>query len=82
MEQLGSLAEDLLEERVRLGTASPTESVALLKLNDPIAQANLRRIEAQTAYLEAQRAKAESETFREEKFEEAMAAMKRYAGDE
>jgi hypothetical protein len=82
MEQLGSLAEDLLEERVRLGIASPTESVALLKLNDPIAQANLRRIEAQTAYLEAQRAKAESETFREEKFEEAMAAMKRYAGDE
>lgn len=82
MEQLGSLAEDLLEERVRTGRASPTESVALLKLNDPIAQANLKRIEAQTAYLEAQRAKAESETFREEKFEEAMAAMKRYAGDE
>lgn len=81
MQQLGSLAEELLEERVRNGTASPTESVALLKLNDPIALANLERIRAQTAYLEAQKAKAESETFREEKFNEAMAAMKRYNGE-
>jgi len=82
MQQLGSMAEDLLEERVRNGTASPTESVALLKLNDPIAIANLERIRAQTEYLQAQKKKAESETFREEKFDEAMAAMKRYAGDE
>jgi hypothetical protein len=82
MHQLGQLAEDLLEERVRQGIASPTESVALLKLNDPVAIANLERIKAQTAYLEAQRAKAESETFREEKFDEAMAAMKRYRGDD
>jgi hypothetical protein len=81
MQQLGLLAEDLLEERVRKGTASPTESVALLKLNSPVEIANLRRIEAQTAYLEAQRAKAESETFREEKFQEAMEAMSRYNGE-
>lgn len=78
MQQLGSLAEDLLEERVRLGTASPTESVALLKLNDPVAIANLERIRAQTAYLKAQEEKAKSETFREEIFEKAMEAMRRY----
>lgn len=82
MQQLGQLAEDLLEERVRLGTASPTESVALLRLNSPTELANLRRIEAQTAYLEAQRAKAESETVREDMFQRAMEAMSRYSGSE
>jgi cytoplasmic iron level regulating protein YaaA (DUF328/UPF0246 family) len=81
MQQLGKLAEDLLEERVRKGTASPTESVALLRLNSPAEVANLRRIEAQTAYLEAQRAKAESETVREDMFQRAMEAMQRYSGD-
>lgn len=78
MEQLGGLAEDLLEERVRLGIASPTETVALLRANSPTEIANLERIKAQTAYLEAQRAKAESETVREELFERAIAAMSRY----
>jgi len=43
--------------------------------------ANVERIKAQTAYLQAQRDKAESETFREEKFQEAMEAMKRYNGE-
>jgi hypothetical protein len=81
MQQLGKLAEDLLEERVRKGTASPTESVALLRLNSPVEIANLRRIEAQTAYLEAQRAKAESEAVREDMFQRAMEAMSRYSGD-
>ena len=80
MQQLGQLAEDLLEERVRKGTASPTESVALLRLNSPTEIANLERIKAQTAYLEAQRAKAESETVREELFTRAIEAMGRYDG--
>lgn len=81
MQQLGQLAEDLLEERVRKGTASPTESVALLKLNSPIEVANLQRIQAQTEYLIAQRKKAESETVREEMFTRAMEAMSRYKGN-
>lgn len=80
MQQLGQLAEDLLEERVRKGTASPTESVALLRMNSPTEIANLERIRAQTAYLEAQRKKAESETVREEMFTRAMEAMSRYSG--
>lgn len=82
MQQLGKMAEDLLEERVRKGIASPTESVALLNLNSPLAQANLERIQAQTAYLKAQRKKAESETVREDMFQRAMEAMSRYAGEE
>lgn len=43
--------------------------------------ANVERIKAQTEYLKAQRDKAASETFREEKFQEAMEAMKRYNGE-
>ncbi|HEU5092711.1 MAG TPA: hypothetical protein VFT30_08495 [Nitrospira sp.] len=78
MQQLGELAEDLLEERVRKGTASPTESVALLRANSPIEIANLERIRAQTAYLKAQEEKARSETFREEMMTKAIEAMKRY----
>lgn len=82
MQQLGRLAEDLLEERVRKGTASPTETVALLKHNSPVEQANLKRIKAQTELLVAQRKKAESETVREDMFKRAMDAMARYAGEE
>lgn len=81
-QQLSQLAQDLLEERVRKGTASPTETVALLKLHDPIAVANLRRVEAQTAYLEAQAEKARSETVREENLKKAMDAMRRYSPTE
>jgi len=82
MQQLGELAQDLLEERVRDGSASPTESVALLRINSPTEVANLERIQAQTAYLHAQRAKAESETVRQDMLEKAMEAMRRYNPNE
>lgn len=81
-QQLVSLAEDLLEERLRMGTASPTEVVSVFKSGAEIERANIERIRAHTAYLEAQRAKAESETFREQKFQEAMEAMARYRGED
>jgi len=80
VQQLVVLAENLVEERIRQGTASPTEVVSIIRLGTAAEQANLERIKAQTAYLEAQRAKAESETVREEMFQEAMAAMSRYQG--
>lgn len=80
-QQLVALAEDLLEERLRTGQASPTEVVAVYKTGAEIERANIERIRAHTAYLEAQKAKAESETFREQKFQEAMEAMARYQPD-
>lgn len=80
-QQLVNLAENLIEERLRKGTASPTETTAIIRLGTAQELANIERIKAQTEYLVAQRAKAESETFREEKFQEAMEAMSRYAGD-
>lgn len=80
-QQLVTLAEGLIEERLRKGTASPTETTAIIRLGTAQELANIERIRAQTEYLVAQRAKAESETFREQKFQEAMEAMSRYAGD-
>lgn len=79
-QQLYVLAENLVEERLRKGTASPTEVVTVLRQGTLREQADLERIKAQTAYLEAQRAKAESETVREEMFTAAMEAMTRYQG--
>ena len=78
--QLVDLAEKLVEKRMREDRASPTEVVAVLRLGTAVEEANLERIKAQTAYLEAQRAKAESETVREELFQKAMDAMSRYQG--
>lgn len=79
-QQLVMYAEDLLEERLRNGTASPTETVAIMRLGTAIELANVERVKAHTEYLHAQRAKAESETVREEMFKEAMEAMTRYQG--
>lgn len=42
--------------------------------------ANIERVKMHTAYLEAQKAKAESETVRQEMFELAMKAMAKYQG--
>lgn len=80
LEQLANLAENLVEERLRKGTASPTEVTAVLRYGALSEQANLERIKAQTAYLNAQKAKAESETVREEMFDRAVKAMSRYSG--
>ena len=81
VQQLVVQAENLIEERIRDRSASPTEVVAIVRLGTAQELANVERIKAQTEYLVAQRAKAESETFREEKFQEAMEAMSRYGGD-
>ena len=82
VQQLVVQAEALLEQRLRDGTASPTETVALLRLGSENEQVTIDRIRAQTDYLIAQRAKAESETVREELFQEAMNAMQRYSPSE
>ena len=79
-QQLVVLAEGLLEERLRTGSASPTEVTAVLRLGTEMELANIERIKMQTQYLQAQKAKAESETVREELFSKAIEAMSRYDG--
>ena len=78
--QLVAQAEKLIEQRIRDGTASPTEVVAIIRLGTELERANIERIRMHTEYLQAQKAKAESETVREELFTRAMKAMSRYQG--
>lgn len=78
VQQLVMQAENLIEERIRKGTASPTEVVAVIRLGTEREKADIERIKMHTEYLIAQKAKAESETVREELFTEAMRAMTRY----
>jgi len=80
VQQLVSIAEDLVEERMLNKKASPTEVVAILRLGTESELANIERIKAQTDYLVAQRAKAEAETVRETLFTDAMEAIARYQG--
>lgn len=80
VQQLVLQAENLIEERIRKGTASPTEVVAIVKLGTEMERATVERVRMQTEYLKAQKAKAESETVREELFTKAIAAMTRYQG--
>lgn len=71
-------AERLLERRLIDGSASPTEVVAAVRLGTEMERANIERVKMHTEYLKAQKAKAESETVREEMFTKAMRAMTRY----
>lgn len=80
VQQLVVLAEGLIEERLRDGTASPTETVAIVRLGTARELVDVERIRAQTKYLGAQEAKAQSETVREEMFTRAMDAMGRFDG--
>jgi hypothetical protein len=79
-QQLVAAAEKLIEERIHKGIASPTEVVAIIRLGTEMERANIERIRMHTEYLQAQKAKAESETVREELFTRAMQAMSRYQG--
>lgn len=81
-QQLLVLAQNLLEERLRTGTASPTEVTAVYRTGTAIERANVARVEQHTKYLQAQEEKARSETVRQEMFENAMKAMSRYAGED
>lgn len=79
-QQITKLAQDLLEDRLRTGTASPTEVVAGLRLASETETANVARIQAQTEYLIAQKAKAEAEMLNSQMLEDAMAAISEYQG--
>ncbi len=80
-QQITKLAQDLIVERLESGKASPTEVVAALRLASEQENANIERIKAQTAYLVAQKAKAESEVLNSQMLEDAMRAISEYKGE-
>lgn len=78
--QLVVQAQDLIEERIQQKTASPTETVAIIRLGTETELANIERIKAQTELLKAQREKAQAETVSGQMFKDAMDAIVRYQG--
>ena len=80
-QQLVVTAQDLLMERLEQKTASPTETVAVLRLGTETELMNIERIKAQTELLKAQRAKAEAEIVTSQMFEDAMKAISEYKGE-
>jgi len=78
--QLVVQAQNLIEERIQAKTASPTETVAVLRLGTETELANIERIKAQTELLKAQKAKSEAETVSGQMFKDAMDAIVRYQG--
>ena len=78
--QLVVQAQNLIEERIQNKTASPTETVAIIRLGTETELANIERIKAQTELLKAQQAKAQAETVSGQMFKDAMDAIVRYQG--
>lgn len=78
--QLIALTYDLVEKRLREGTASSQETTHFLKLASDKVQLENKLLEAQTAMAIAKKEELQSRKRSEEMFEEAMNAFKRYSG--
>lgn len=79
--QLIALATDLVEERLRDGTASSQETTHFLKLATREAQLKNQLLEMQSELAAAKRDSIRREEHRDELFAEAIAAMKKYQGN-
>lgn len=78
--QLISLAVDLVEKRLRDGSATSQETTHFLKLANRESELKNQLLEMQIALAQAKTEALRSEKHREELFTEAIAAMKRYSG--
>lgn len=79
-QQMISLAMDLVEKRLRDGSASSQETTHFLKLATPKAQLEQRRLEAETEMIIAKKESLQSQQRSEEMFREAIEAFRRYSG--
>lgn len=79
--QLISLAMDLVEQRLRDGTATSQEVVHFLKLGSPRNRLEEEKLQKEIALLNAKKDNLESMERQEEKFNEAIKAFGIYSGD-
>lgn len=75
-----SLAMDVAEQQLREGTASSQVITHYLKLATTREQLEQKKLENETALLVAKAQQIESAERAEEKYEEALKAMRRYSG--
>ena len=78
--QMISLAMDLVEERLRNGTASSQETTHFLKLATEREKTERKLAEKQLELMEAKRQQIQSQAKIEELYTNALNAMKRYSG--
>jgi len=78
--QLISLAVDLAEKQLRDGTASSQVTTHFLKLATVKAQLENEKLKKENALLEAKKEAIQSNKRAEELYEDAIKAMKNYAG--
>lgn len=78
--QLIALAVDLVEERLRNGTASSQETTHFLKLGSPKARLEKEKLEKEVALLNAKTEALESAKHVEELYANAIKAMQKYSG--
>lgn len=75
-----SLAYDLVEKRLREGTATSQETTHFLKLGSKRAQLEMELLEKQAELASAKAESVKAMQHSEELFDKAIAAMKRYSG--
>ncbi|MBP5593923.1 MAG: hypothetical protein J6Y02_00980 [Pseudobutyrivibrio sp.] len=80
MSQLTSLALDLVEQRLRDGTATSQETTYFLKYNNREAELKEQILEKQKELMEAKAESLRSQKRTEELYTNAIAAMRRYSG--
>ena len=80
LNQLGALAFDLVEERLRDKTASASEVVQILKMTSPKEQQELDKLKADTKLSEAKVSAIETNERYEQELRDAMEAWRGYAG--
>lgn len=78
--QLIALAYDLVEERLRNGSASSQETTHFLKMGNTKAKLELEVLERQRDLLSAKTESIKAEKKREELYAEAIKAMRKYNG--
>lgn len=78
--QLISLAYNLIEERLLNGTATSSETTAILRLGTQRARLEREKLEHEIALAAAKTESIESSMRIEEKMDEALQAMRRYQG--
>lgn len=79
--QLIALATDLVEQRLRDGTATSQEVVHFLRLGSMRERLEREKLEHENMMLEAKTKALDSQAKSEEMYLEAIRAMKRYSGN-
>ena len=80
-QQLISLAVDLVEKRLREGTASSQETTHFLKLGSSKNKLEVEKLKQETELLKAKQDSLESTARIEQLYNDAMSAMRTYSGN-